>query len=91
MRYPDTARVHQAIFLAFVTEMEQAVGLTPLEAELLAACKAQHRAIDWLFAQLIEASTTDTLFLPSKSRAWAACLQGNAAIANAEGRAEATT
>lgn len=51
--------------------------------ELLAACKAQHNAIDILMAHLIE---LDPTFLPSKSRIWPMLLQGNAAIAKAYGQ-----
>lgn len=68
-------------------ELEANARLIAAAPELLAACQAQHRAIDWLFAKLIEASKTGEVFLPSKSPAWEACLQGNAAIARAEGRA----
>ncbi len=50
--------------------------------DLLTACKAQHNAIDILFAMLIE---RDTSFMPTKSPVWDACLQGHAAIAKAEG------
>jgi hypothetical protein len=58
----------------------------PINAELLTACKAQHDAIDILFALLID--KTNAEFLPSKSgKPWEAILLGNAAIANAEGRA----
>lgn len=52
-------------------------------ATLLLACKAQHEAIDRLFALLIEKVPG---FMPSKSgQPWTACVQGNAAIAAAEG------
>ena len=52
--------------------------------ELLEACKAQHQAIDLLFATLIE-KTGD--FFPSKSgQPWEAMKQGNKAITKAEGR-----
>jgi hypothetical protein len=51
--------------------------------ELLAACKAQHEAIDMLFAMLI---SVDKTFFPSKSGPpWDALVQANAAIAKAEG------
>jgi len=51
--------------------------------ELLAACEAQHDAIDTLFAMLIECKTG---FFPSQSgRPWDALLQGNAAIKKAKG------
>ena len=48
---------------------------------LLAALKAQHEAIDILFAMLIE---RDKTFFPSKSVVWPLMLQGIAAIAAAE-------
>lgn len=67
-------------------------ALSDAAPELLAACKAQHEAIDTLFAMLL--AITHRLsdepvekFYPSKSgQPWAAVLQGNAAIAKAEGR-----
>ena len=50
--------------------------------KLLEACKAQHNAIDRLFAELIE---RDPEFFPSKSgQPWEAIQKGNAAIAEAE-------
>ena len=50
--------------------------------ELLNACKAQHKAIDILFARLIN---EDVDFLPSKSgQPWKAIQEGNAAIEKAE-------
>jgi hypothetical protein len=49
--------------------------------ELLAACKAQHNAIDILLAMLIE---RDSSFMPSKSVVWPALVLGNAAISKAE-------
>ena len=53
--------------------------------ELLDACKAQHEAIDRLFALLI---SHDSGFFPSKSgQPWQAILQGNAARAEAEKQA----
>ena len=52
---------------------------------LLDACKAQHEAIDRLFALLI---SNDSGFFPSKSgQPWQAILQGNAARAEAEKQA----
>lgn len=51
--------------------------------ELLAACKAQHQAIDLLLARLIE---LDSTFLPSESPAWAAVTSGHAAAAKATGK-----
>lgn len=52
--------------------------------EVLAACEAQHKAIDWLLARLIE---LDRGFMPTKSPVWPMLLQGNAAIAKARGKA----
>lgn len=54
--------------------------------DLLGACKAQHTAIDKLFAMLIS-NTADSPepFYPSKcGQPWDALCQGNAAIAKAE-------
>ena len=50
--------------------------------ELLAACQSQLQAIDALMARLIE---LDPTFMPSKSEAWAALVQGSEAIAKATG------
>ncbi|KKL20954.1 hypothetical protein LCGC14_2450300 [marine sediment metagenome] len=53
------------------------------EPDLLEACKAQHDAIDLLFAKLIQ---LDPTFYPSKSgQPWAALQQGNAAIKKTKG------
>lgn len=50
-------------------------------ADLIAACRAQHDAIDVLFAKLIEA---DPKFLPSRSgQPWAALVQGVKAVTHA--------
>lgn len=63
---------------------EADAALIAAAPDLLAACKAQHEAIDRLFAMLIE---TKPGFFPTESgQPWAAGLQGNAAIAKAEGR-----
>lgn len=51
--------------------------------ELLRAAKAQHKALDHLFAMLIAAVPG---FMPSQSAAWAALVQGSEAIKRAEGR-----
>jgi hypothetical protein len=62
-------------------------------ADLLSACKAQHLAIDLLFAALVNETTKPPrvlrkMFYPSQSgQPWEALLQGNAAIAKAEGHA----
>lgn len=56
--------------------------MTELEKQLLEACKAQHDAIDLLFAMLIK---RDPKFFPSKSgKPWEAIVKGNEAIAAAE-------
>lgn len=56
--------------------------MTALEEQLLEACKAQHEAIDLLFARLIQ---LDPSFFPSKSgKPWEAMVKGNEAIAAAE-------
>lgn len=53
--------------------------------DMLLALKAQHDAIDLLFAMLISADTKR--FLPSKSgQPWEAMIKGNEAIAKAEGK-----
>lgn len=50
--------------------------------DLLKACKAQHKAIDILFALLIE---KDPNFSPTRSgHPWTALIQGNDAISKAE-------
>jgi hypothetical protein len=72
---------------------EQAPVPPDVNSDLLAACKAQHEAIDTLFAMLIVATRSDRpsesgmAFMPSKSgQPWEALVAGNAAIAKAEGR-----
>ena len=56
--------------------------MTELEEKLLEACKAQHDAIDLLFAMLIK---LDPNFFPSKSgKPWEAVKLGNEAIKLAE-------
>lgn len=52
--------------------------------DLLAACKAQHTAIDILMAMLIE---RDPDFRPTQSRVWPMLIQGNDAVARAESHA----
>lgn len=72
----------------FISEAD--ARLIAAAPELLAACKAQHEAIDRLFAMLIGLTrehTPDAHFFPTKSgQPWGACQQGNAAIAKAEDR-----
>lgn len=54
--------------------------------DLLAACKAQHKALDILFAMLIARSPIGEPFQPSKSgEPWDAMLAGLAAITKAQG------
>ena len=49
--------------------------------DLYAACKAQHEAIDRLFARLVK---LDPTFFPSKSgQPWEALVQGNSALEKA--------
>ena len=65
--------------------LEREIKQCPLCAaapDLLAACKAQHQALDLLLGMLV---ARDGGF-PSKSPAWPAVVQGNAAIKKAEGR-----
>jgi hypothetical protein len=70
---------------------EKAPAPADVNADLLAACKAQHEAIDRLFAMLIIATGSDRpsesgmAFMPSKSgQPWDALVAGHAAIARAE-------
>lgn len=58
-------------------------GINPEAVQdLLAACKAQHEAIDTLFAVLIG---RDAKFFPSRSgQPWEALVMGNAAVEKAE-------
>ena len=67
-------------FEAYRAGRERATVLT--ESELLTAVKAQHTAIDILFAQLIG---LDSQFMPSKSPAWAAVVKGKKAVEHANG------
>lgn len=54
--------------------------MTELELKLLAACEAQHQAIDLLLAQQLSQSVD---FRPTKSVAWPAVEQGHQAIQTA--------
>jgi len=61
-------------------ELIEKEGVT---SDLLEACKAQHQAIDRLFAELIE---RDPAFFPSKSgQPWEAIQKGTAVIKRMEG------
>lgn len=64
-------------------EADANAALIAAAPQLLDACKAQHQAIDLLFAML---ATLKPDFFPSESGAWAALVAGVAAIENAEGR-----
>lgn len=62
-----------------VLERMDNLSLIAAAPDLYEACKAQHDAIDRLFARLIE---IDNNFFPSKSgKPWEATIQGNKAIA----------
>lgn len=83
----DDGSVSEDVLRAKVPEIiEKRLAATP---GLLAACKAQHQAIDRLFCHLILLShehTPNEPFFPSKSgQPWEACQLGNAAIKKAEG------
>ncbi len=63
------------------SEMDANARLMAAAPDLLAACRAQHEAIDRLFAALIELGKD---FYPSRSgQPWDAMVAGNAAIAKA--------
>ena len=67
-------------------EAEANAHLISAAPEMYEALKSQHQAIDILFAMLIE---RDKAFFPSKSgKPWKAIIQGNKALAKAEGREE---
>ena len=51
-------------------------------ADLLAACEAGHKALDYMFAR---SASTDPTFFPSESPAWPAIVALHAAIAKARG------
>jgi len=69
---------------AFSQAFNEANGrLIAAAPDMLAALKAQHDALDRLLALIVN---LDTTFMPSKSVAWPALVQGNAAIAKAEGK-----
>jgi len=59
-------------------------GLVKAAPKMYGALKAQHQAIDILFAMLIE---RDKTFFPSKSgQPWEAIVEGNKALAEVEGK-----
>ncbi len=63
---------------------DQCKKLEEINTDLYEACKAQHDAIDILFARLIE---LDKNFFPSKSgKPWEAIIQGSKALVKAEGK-----
>jgi len=58
------------------------IAVAEILPDLLDACKAQHEAIDRLFARLIEKEEN---FFPSKSgQPWTAIIKGNQVIARVE-------
>lgn len=60
---------------------QRRAAMNDLEKELIEACKAQHRAIDILFAML---ATAKPDFLPSKSgEPWDAAQKGHAVLRKA--------
>ena len=62
-------------------EAEANARLIAAAPDLLAACEAQHKAIDHLLATIIG---LDNDFMPTKSPVWPMLLQGNAAISKAK-------
>lgn len=83
---PERTPICQIIYPGRGYQEEAAANESLIKAapDLLEACKAQHQAIDSLLARIIE---LDREFRPSQSREWPMLLQGNDAIAKAEGRA----
>ena len=75
--------VHRDIAKRIKESVEGCAGLNPdAYRPLLDATQAQHRALDWCLARLIR---LDRTFMPSQSPIWPILLQGNAAIAAAQG------
>lgn len=64
--------------------------MSEVNQQLLAACKAQHQAIDMLFAMLIaKTMNNEKPFYPSESgQPWTALLLGRSAIDAAEKQQE---
>ena len=67
--------------LQLCDEDHQRARLIVAAPDLLAACRAQHEALDTLLAMLV---VRDRGFMPSQSPAWPAILQGRAAIKKVE-------
>lgn len=71
-------------------DSEKRAKLFAAAPDLLAACQAQHEALDRLFARLIVLTrehTPDDVFFPTKSgQPWEACQLGVAAIDKAGGK-----
>ena len=78
----DGIRIAAAFYCGGTQAAHDHARLIAAAPELLAACKAQHTAIDTLLALLI---TRDATFMPTKSAEWPACVQAAAAIAKATG------
>jgi hypothetical protein len=73
-----------ALLMGGLGEEEEAANARLVAAgpELLKACRAQHEAIDRLFARL---ALVDPKFFPSQSgQPWQALVEGNAAMKAAE-------
>lgn len=69
----------------FIFLQKRRNDVTDLEKEMLEVLKAQHDAIDILFAMLIDITPYPKKFFPSKSgKPWEAILKGNAVIDKAE-------
>ena len=68
---------------ACMTPSEADANLIAAAPDMLAALKAQHDAIDTLFAMLIE---RDRAFRPTESGVWPNMVQGFEAIKRAEGK-----
>lgn len=84
----DLDILYPEVLLEVIADSEAALRSVecPADADLLAACKKQHAALDMLFATLIARSPAGDTFHPSKSGApWEAMIAGREAIAKAEG------
>lgn len=58
-------------------QLEGNARLFAAAPDLLAAARAQHKALDWMMARLIE---LDPTFMPTKCAHWPAIVAGNEAI-----------